>query len=201
MTIKLITAPTFEPVTLAEAKAHCRIDTSDDNALVERLIKTARQHLEGNYGWLNRALVTQTFELYLDRFPGNAIKVPMPPLQSIVSVKYDDADGNEQTVAAGDYDVDSVSEPGWVVPKRTFAWPSTYDAINAVRVRFTAGWPENGASPSVAQTPEPIKQAILLMVADMYEMRETFVTGTIATAVPVSPTADRLLWPYWIASF
>lgn len=203
MSLKLITAPTFEPVTLAEAKSHCRVDTSDDDTLLEGLIKATRQYLDGQTGWLNRALCTQTWDLYLDAFPSAEIRIPLPPLQSVTHVKYDDVNGVEQTVSSTDYDVDKVDglSPGYVVPASSFSWPTTYDAINAVRVRFVAGWATDGGSPAVAQTPWPIKHAIKMMVSDMYENRESVVIGTISSRVPVATAVENLLLPWWVPSF
>src|SRR5512139_2288241 len=108
--LKLITAPTVEPVTTAETKSHLRVDTTADDTLIGTLITAARQDSEE---YLNRALVTQTWDLYMDGFPTTTkIKVPLPPLQSITSIKYYDEDDVEATMTATDYIVDTVSEPG-----------------------------------------------------------------------------------------
>src|SRR5258706_6207580 len=96
---KLITPPAVEPFTLAEAKLHCRIDIDDDNANVDKWIKAARTKVEKDTG---RALLTQTWDLFLDAFysPGGyyvsdfgwprygarSIPLAYPPLQSVTSV-------------------------------------------------------------------------------------------------------------------
>src|SRR5262245_43660746 len=122
MAIHLITAPTVEPISLEQAKAHLRVDHSDDDAIISTYIKAARYAVDGKDGYLGRALVTQTWELVIDQFPANEIKIPLPPLQTVNSVNYDNSDGFGQLVAADQYYVDNVSEPGWIVPVSS-GWP------------------------------------------------------------------------------
>jgi uncharacterized phiE125 gp8 family phage protein len=193
--LKLITAPTIEPVSLVEARNHLKLEatgsppTHPDDALVSSLIKTTRMHLDGRDGLLSRALITQTWELVLDKFPDSDIRIRLAPLQSIVSVKYDDPNAVEQTVASSNYMVDITSMPGWVVPITGFAWPVPLDTINAVRIRFVAGY---GAAAS--DVPEPIRQAMLLLIGHWYENRELVALGHIAPEFPYMVNA--LLSPY-----
>ena len=198
--LRLITAPAVEPISIVEARLHLRMDATGsppahpDDALVTALIKAARQHIDGKTGWLNRALITQTWEVVMDEFPSNEIRIPLPPLQEIVSVKYDDEDGVEQTVSASNYVVDTVSEPGWVVPVSGFAWPGTMDTINAVRVRFKAGYGDAGSN-----VPEAIKAAMLLLIGTWYENRESVSLGAAVADLPFG--VDALLTPYRIWCF
>ncbi|MBA3576189.1 MAG: phage head-tail connector protein [Sphingomonas sp.] len=173
-------------MSLVEAKLHLGVTSADDDDLISTFIKAATGYLDGYSGILGRCLITQTWELTLDRFPSSEVKIPIGPLQSIVSVKYDDADGIEQTVAPADYDADIVSADGWVLPIDV-AWPSTYDAVNAVRIRFVAGY---GAA---ADVPAPLKVAILLMVGHWYANREAVGVGSLAE-LPMGAAA--LLAPY-----
>jgi uncharacterized phiE125 gp8 family phage protein len=203
MPLRLISAPEQEPVSLAEAKAHLRVDFDDDDDLITLLIRAARTHIDGKDGWLGRALVRQTWELVVDTFPcdDGEIKIPLPPLQSIESIKYDDADGVEQTLASDQYDVDNVSEPGWVVPTEDGdGWPDTLDAVNAVRIRFVAGYPESEVDGSpedlAGNVPAAIKQALLMYIATLYEHRENTVIGQAPAALPWA--AEHLLFPYRI---
>lgn len=198
--LRLITAPTVEPLSLVEARLHLRLDASGspethpDDALVSSLIKAARQHIDGKDGWLNRALITQTWELVMDKFPSNEIRIPLPPLQSVTSIKYDDVDGVEQTIDSSDYIVDSDSEPGWIVPVSDTPWPSTMDTIKAVRIRFVAGYGDEGAD-----VPEPIRAGMLLMIGTWYENRQSVIVGTGATELPMA--VDALLATYRVWSF
>ena len=172
MSLTLVTPPAVEPLSLAEVKSHLRVSHTDDDAMIQLYIQAARSYIDGEDGFLGRGLVTQTWQLTIDEFPTDEIKIPLPPLQSIVNITYDDPDGVSQTVSADDYYVDVAKEPGWVVPIAD--WPTPLDAINAVRVLFTAGYAPNDDSPTdlTANVPASIKAGMLLMIGSMYEQRE-----------------------------
>lgn len=178
------TAPAVEPVSTAEAKTHMRVTIATDDTYIDRLIQAAREWVEMVTA---RALINQTWDMYLDRFPSaNEIEIPYPPLGSVTHVKYTDSDDTEATFTSDDYDVDTDSEPGRVVLGYTKTWPTaTLRPMNPVTVRFVAGYGAAGAN-----VPERFRQAILLLVGEMYENREPQVTGTIVSNLP---TLDRLL--------
>ncbi|HKJ75239.1 MAG TPA: head-tail connector protein [Alphaproteobacteria bacterium] len=194
-----VTAPEIQPVTSAEAKTHLEVDDSDWDTLISNAIKAATQHLDGASGWLGRAIVQQTWDLKLDAFPAR-ITIPLPPLRSITSITYTDPDGDEQTLASSKYQVvgQGGAQQGSIVPAYNESWPETRSIPEAVTVRFVAGYEPTSDSPPDyrANVPQPIKQAILLMVADMYAHRETAIVGAAATTVPVSSTVAALLSPY-----
>jgi uncharacterized phiE125 gp8 family phage protein len=163
MALTKITDASVEPVTLAEAKAHCRIDTSDDDAYLTTLITVARTEAENR---MQRTLMTSTWRLLLDFFP-DAIRLPMPRVIGVTSLQYVDLDGVLTTLDPSMYSVDVGSEPGWVVPAWDQEWPDTRAQINAVSVLYTAGY-----GTSAALVPAPLRQWILLAVGEMYEQRE-----------------------------
>lgn len=189
MPLTLITAPSGYPVRMDEARMQARLDTADEDALLEiylaQLVEAA-QHRTG------RALLTQTWELTLDAFPDWEISVPLPPLQAVVSIKYDDTAGVEQTLASADYKVDTASAPGRIVPAYGKSWPSTLDQIAAVRVRFTAGY---GAAETV---PAAIRHWILARLATYAAFREQLAERQ-TLELPRDFT-DGLLDPYRIVS-
>ena len=183
MSLKIVTPPTAEPVTLLEAKDHLRVDGPDDDAMISVLITAARKWAEEYTG---RQFVTATLDWFLDGFCPS-FSAPLPPLQSVTSIKYLDTDGAEQTLDAATYRVDAVSEPGRIALDYGKSWPSTYSVINAVTVRFVAGYG------TAAAVPEPIRQAILILIGELYEQRQESVPASFA-AVPFGVRA--LLTPY-----
>jgi uncharacterized phiE125 gp8 family phage protein len=197
MATRLITPPAAEPVTLAEAKEHLRVDFSQDDALISALIEASRIYCEQ---FTARVFITQTWELVIDKFPANEIMIPFPPLQLVTSIKYDNGAGVEQVLGAAQYEVDDASQPGWVVPVTT-GWPaSIWEGINSVRIRYVAGYAPGTDSPIdlAANVPQSIKSAILLHVAQLYEQREDIVVGTIVSRVP-SGGIEHLLRQFRVA--
>ncbi len=183
MALKLITAPTTTPVSLVEVKRHLQIDSASQDQNLGLYIDAATANLDGADGWLSRALVTQTWDLYYDAFPCGSIKIPLPPLQSVTSVNYVPPSGTEVALSTSYYSVDTVSTPGWIVLNSGYSWPTTLDAINTVRIRFVAGY---------TTVPAPIKAAIMLMVGGMYEGRESWSREDMIE----NPTLKALLMPY-----
>ena len=53
----LVTAPSASPISLAEAKAQMRVESSDDDALIQRLIDSAVAFVDVN-GALGKAMIT-----------------------------------------------------------------------------------------------------------------------------------------------
>lgn len=187
MSLTLIAHPALEPITLAEARAQCRIDDSTEDALLAIYIQAARQHAEG---LLFSALITQTWEQTLDAFPADEIKLIKPPVLGITSVAYTDANGDPATMAEGSYVLDAATGPGWLFPASGTSWPSTAPVINAVRIRFTAGF-----GPAAADVPAPIRQWLLLTIAYLHAQRESHDVAGKVTAIP-NRFVDSLLDPY-----
>jgi len=180
MSLTLVTPPSSEPVTLAEAKAHLKLDTSDDDVLIASLIVAARARAEWHTG---RALVTQSWTLHLDAWPADGIEIPLPPLQSVTSVTTYALDDTARVLGSSAYQVDAAS--GRLALRSGVTPPTDLRAVNAVEIAFTAGY---GAASAV---PVPLKQAILQIVADLYAHRGD-------EAEIVSQTAQALLAPYRI---
>lgn len=198
MKAKLITAPTVEPVTFSEVKNHLRVETDDFNhdAVIRRLIKAARNYAEGFCG---RAIIQQTWDYWLDRWPaGDAIELPKPPLNSVTSVSYTDSDGNSTSLVADtDYVVDTDSMFGRVILEYGKTWPTaTLHPKNPIKIRFVAGYDDDGSSPPDyrANIPEDIKHALLLLIGDWFSHRENTVPGI--SLIGQATGVDALLYPH-----
>jgi uncharacterized phiE125 gp8 family phage protein len=180
-TPKVITEPLIEPITLSEAKAHLRVDSIDEDALILGYIKSARKYLEWRTG---RALFSQTLEIVMDRFPSSSVThVRLPratPLTAVDSVKYTDDDGTETTWDASLYALDTDNYPGSLRPIPGETYPDfTPHPVNAVRIRYTCG---DNSSPLVA--PELYKIPIYLLLERFYDHRSNFAFDARGDLVP-----------------
>ena len=193
MDLQLVAAPAVEPVSLAEAKTHCRVEISDDDSLINALITAARELCEAYTG---RLFITQTWDFVRWTWPsGTIMRLPRPPLQSVTYIHYTDHDAVTSTFASSNYLVEVVGEPGRVVLLEGKSWPTValYPAA-AIWTRFVAGYGDTGSD-----VPGPIRQAILLLVGHWYEHREAVLTGTVAREMPLAVQA--LLWPFRFWTF
>ena len=186
MTLVLTSGPALEPVTIADAKAHVRLDGSSEDALIASLILTSRLHIEAALGF---GLITQSWTLLLDAWPDNGTVVfPIKPVLSIVSARVLSATGASIVLAASDYLLDGAG----LVPRFVRAgagWPPPGKAANGIEISFTAGF-----GPAATDVPSPIRHALLLLVAHWYEHRDPFEIGFSGANIP-KPVSD-LLAPY-----
>lgn len=190
--VSVVTAPAFEPVTLTQAKAHLRVDSNDENDLIELLIAAATKDVEA---FLRRSLVERTLRLTLDRFPCSSlepIELPQPPALSVTSIQYVDTAGTTQTWSSAQYQVDIRSEPARILPAYGYYYPSTRNQLAAVTIIWQAGYAT--LSPESDSIEQHFQQAILLTVADLFQNRESAAIGQTVNEIPTS--ARRLLWPY-----
>lgn len=163
---KIVTPATVEPLTLQEAKLHCKIITDvldveayAEDSLIESWITTARAVAEHYTG---RSLAPQTLEMALDCFPSTGFDLDAPPVVSVTSIKYTDALGAEQTVSTSLYRLSTYGAARRVELAYGATWPTTRDEPEAVRVRYVAGY---------AVTPPAVKAALQLMVGWFNEHR------------------------------
>ena len=150
MSLSLITPPVGEPVTLADAKAHLRIDTPDDDALITALISAARARAEWHTG---RAFMTQSWILWLDSWPENGIvEIPLPPLATVSAVTLYARDDTATLLDPARFVVDLAG--GRIALRQSTILPPLLRVIDAIQVAFTAGYGDATA------VPQPLKTAI-----------------------------------------
>ncbi|MBX9759161.1 MAG: head-tail connector protein [Beijerinckiaceae bacterium] len=181
------TPPEVSPVSLSEAKAHLRVDSTDENTLIQILIDAATAHLDGWGGILGRCLVNQVWKAADDDWEGEYLRLPFPNV-SEVAVTYYDASNVLQTLSPSLYALLADESGSFLRFSETFSGPALYDdREDSVQITMTAGY---GAACS--DVPAAIRAAILLMVGDLYQNREAKVEASMI----VNPTVDRLLSPY-----
>lgn len=217
----LKTPPAEEPLSLAEVKAYLKVTAADDDALIARILAGVRRACET---WTGRALVTQTWTLWLDGFPRSArrfapaagyfelpadhfdrlspvIELPLPPLQSVTVLKTYDTNNQPANFDNAKYLVDTASQPGRIVLNPTASWPSGLRTANAVEIEFVCGY---GAASAV---PESIKQGLLVWTQLLYANQKwLFETGEEVTGLAAMnrdhlPAQVEALWqPFRIFS-
>jgi len=186
----ITTAAAAEPVSLTTAKLHLRVDSTDDDTILAIYISAAVGWVEE---YLRRPLVARTITLKMDTFPaGQEIELPFPTVSAVSSVKYYDPAASLTTLSSADYWTVLAERhaPGLVILKDTAAWPSLQDdRPRAVEIVFVCGY---GAA--AADVPADIRNAILLIVAQLYENRVPEISGTIISRYAFA--AESLLNPH-----
>lgn len=180
MTLSLISPPAEEPVTLAEARAHLRLDAAEEDALLEALIAAARTSLEAE---TRRAFVTQHWRLTLDDWPSRPIELPLAPVTEVTAVKVALLSGAMLAIDPAFYEVDAKGEPPRIAAKRGQAWPMPATRLAGIEVEFSAGYGD--------AVPQPLKQAILLLAAHWFENR-----APVGEGAELPRTVSALAAPY-----
>ena len=183
------TGPAVEPLTVAEAKLHLRVDITDDDAYIGTLITAAREWVE-NY--LDRTLITTQLILRAAEFPTEELELARPPMvasgtATAVVITYTLADTTTATLSTALYRVDRTSTPGNVAPIINGTWPSdVIEDANAVAVTYWAGY-----GPTSASVPATIRHACLMLIGHWYEQRSAVLTATISK--PLEFAVESLL--------
>ena len=165
----------YMPITLAQAKAHLRVDTADDDDLIGSLIDAAAAAVESETGIICKArTVTLNYQAFAARMP-----MLYAPVNAITSVAYIDTAGEEQTLASNQYRQRVFAGVPVLNPAYGVAWPATDAVDGAVTITINAGHTTNAA------IDDRIKQAAKLMVGHWYANREAVMAG-VTQEVPLT---------------
>jgi uncharacterized phiE125 gp8 family phage protein len=176
MSLVMTVPPAVEPVTVADAKSHMRIDGSDEDVLIASLLLTSRLHIEVA---LSLALITQSWTLTLDRWPsGREVELPLAPLRSIDEVRVKNAEGISNVATPEGYLVDLASRPARLVWNNSVP-PAPKVRANGIEIDMTVGFGATGDS-----VPAPLKHAILMLTAHWYEHRDPGEIGSEGARIP-----------------
>jgi uncharacterized phiE125 gp8 family phage protein len=187
MSLVMTSGPALEPVSLAEAKAHLRIDGTAEDSLIQSLVITSRLHIEAALGL---ALIRQSWTLFLDRWPRSSrIIMPLRPISDVDHVRVWDAAGTSQLLDPATFILDGQGLPPRLAAISGQALPEPGRAVNGIEIAFIAGY-----GPAAADVPSPIRHALLLLVAHWHEHREPVEIGAGVNAVPAM--VSELLMPY-----
>lgn len=166
-----ITPPAAEPITLAEAKAHLREDSDDNDGVIEGLISAARNHVEA---YTSTRLTEQTVSLAASSW-ADLESFPIGPVLSVDLVQYVDRAGVLQDWAADSWREVRRGLTAQVVPAFGVSWPTADFQSDAIRVEATVGY---------VALPQAVRAAMLMLIAQWYDNRAAVVVGTISSELP-----------------
>lgn len=181
--LRIATEPASEPVTVEEVRERLRLDTVDQDSMLDSLVIAARQAVEAR---IHRSLITRTLRLTLDAWPTTqyslvatdgyaghiraartTILLPMPPAIAVSGIVYVDENGANQDWAAANYRVDVFSEPARITCASGCSYPGILSITNAITITYTAGYGSDASS-----VPSAIRESIIMLACDLYEHPE-----------------------------
>lgn len=187
----LVTPPAAYPISLAEARTQCRVEHTEDDAILTAYIAAATGLVED---YTQRALITQGFRGVIDAWPATcwtaklSMELPRAPLRSIDAVTTYAADGTPSTFDPDSYHAVTDTLVGQIAVASGSDWPTPGRDRGGIEIAWTSGYGDNPSD-----VPEPIRAAIFIVVAEMYEKRTS-------EAVLLSDAVKALLARYKIIS-
>ena len=186
----LLDGPAVEPVSLAEAKAHLRVEHGDDDDVIAALIAGARVHVEAQ---TRRALITQTWRLTRDAWPANGRLAVLPaPLRALVAARVYKSDGTALAIDTDAFAIDKVSAPA-VLTYASGAPPAPGRIAGGIELDIEAGYGD-----AASDVPEPLRQVIRVLAAHWSENRGLIAQGHSVAVLPEA--ASALIKPYRVLS-
>ena len=187
MALVLTSGPGTEPVSLAEVKAHLRLDGTAEDALLASLILTSRLHIESALGL---ALISHDWSLKIDAWPSDRVVIaPIRPLQEVTAIRVTGRGNSISELPLRECSHRSGTSFPRIVLAGPVALPQPGSAVNSIEIAFRAGF---GDTPS--SVPAPIRHALLLLVSHWYEHRDPIEIGTAEARIPAAVSA--LLEPF-----
>lgn len=186
MPIALITPPAVEPVTVVEAKAELRVDHAEDDTVLSALIVAARNLVETRTATL---MITQVWRLYRDAWPASGVfEVPIGPLQAVGAVTVADTAGTPVPLPVSAYRVDAVGRPGRIaLAPGVMALPGV--PFSGIAVDVTVGFGASGLA-----VPQPLRRAVMMLVARWYENPRGLGLGAVPPSL--ADPFEALIAPY-----
>ena len=171
---QLTVPPTQQAVTLGDVYTQLRITENDEDDYLKGLIDVATTVLQAK-AWYQ--FLTATYTLKFSQFDYEMC-LPRPPLKTVPTIAYIDANGDSQTVTSSIYDVITYQTPGLIRLAFNQTWPAVRGNPDDITVTFTCG-------EDASAVPDRTKQAIKLFVAHMYTQRMPVVIGRSLNSVEV----------------
>ncbi len=186
MALISLTSPAVEPISVTDVKTFLRFDNTHEDVLIGSLITTARLYVENK---INRKLISQDCLLYLDKISKTRLlDIVVGPIQTVTQIQIYNANNSPTLIAPDSYELDLISYPARLFQKQA-DWAQETRKFNAIEITMRIGYGDNSTD-----VPEPIRQAMRILVAHWFERREPVILGSSAVHVP--ETVVSLLTPY-----
>jgi uncharacterized phiE125 gp8 family phage protein len=173
---KVVTPATSNIMTTSDVKSHLKVDTTADDTLISNLLVACTNSAQE---YTNRFFMATTLDMFADTWEEISTLLKSP-VTSVTHIKYYDSNDSQQTLDGTVYGVDAASMPTRIFLKPNQSFPNLSERKNAIEVRYVVG------AASVLDVDDAIKQAVLLQIGNLYQNRESVVTGTIATELPMN---------------
>lgn len=177
---KVTVDPSGQVLTTSETKNHLKVDSSDDDTLIDNLISVATEICQD---YTRRLLLTQTVECYLDSWDDMIIN--RSPIQSISKIEYYNSNNELTELDSSTYDVDIVSEPARITLADGKSWPTLRSRTNPIIITFVAGYG------TASDIPDDLKQGMLSLIGHLYENRQDVIVGRQVNSIPKT---SQYLW-------
>ncbi|MBS4048155.1 MAG: head-tail connector protein [Alphaproteobacteria bacterium] len=182
--------PADPAVSLQLCKQHLRIDSNDENALIEVYRDSAIAYIEG---YTTRALGATQYQQTFDAWPGACgLVLGVAPIREVSEVVYLDEAGAEQTISTGSWYLTKTPMGGTVRFDADYSQPVLYDRPGSLIVRFDAGYDSpdvTGSGDPELALPSQARSCALLLTAHAFENRAPVVVGAAANELPFTVQA------------
>jgi len=164
--VERVDAPLTTPITLSEVKSQLRVESSDDDIILARLINVAIAYTDVR-GALGQAMITQKWGQWLAPNPPQRVDIMLKPLQSVTAIKYYDENGDLQSDDINNYEVYGTENAASIGPKDNFSWPTTQNRNDAIKIEYEIGYGD-----AASDVPDTIRHAMMLLIGHWYDNRE-----------------------------
>lgn len=165
-TLELVDAPLKKPISLNEVKDQLRVEHTDEDLLINRLINVAIAYTDVK-GVLGQAMITQKWGQWIAANPPKEVRLLLGPVQGVTAIKYYDEDGVLQSDDYNNYDIFGTESYTTISPKTNYSWPTTQQRSDAIKIEYEIGFGDNPSD-----VPETVRHALMLLIGHWYDNRE-----------------------------
>jgi len=165
-TLELVDAPLKKPISLNEVKDQLRVEHTDEDLLINRLINVAIAYTDVK-GVLGQAMITQKWGQWIAANPPKEVKLLLGPVQGVTAIRYYDEDGVLQLDDYNNYDIFGTESYTTISPKTNYSWPTTQRRSDAIKIEYEIGFGDNPSD-----VPETVRHALMLLIGHWYDNRE-----------------------------